>query len=56
MAFAYVGSTFMPPIFGAISGTLSLALFPFFLMIILILMVLSSEHVNITVKHKAESS
>lgn len=52
MACAYVGSTFMPPLFGAISGAISLSLFPIFLLIILILMILSSEHVNIAVKNK----
>ncbi|MDF2801479.1 MAG: fucose permease [Anaerocolumna sp.] len=56
MAFAYVGSTFMPPLFGAISGAVSLSLFPFFLFIILILMILSSEHVNIAVKNKRKYS
>jgi fucose permease len=52
MAFAYVGSTFMPPLFGAISGVVSLNLFPFFLLILLILMTLSSEHVHLAVKNK----
>lgn len=55
MAFAYVGSTFMPPLFGAISGVLSLNLFPVFLLIILILMILSSEHVNIAVKNNKKT-
>lgn len=55
MAFAYVGSTFMPPLFGAVSGVLSLNLFPVFLLIILILMILSSEHVNIAVKNNKKT-
>lgn len=52
MACAYIGSTFMPPLFGAVSGVLSLSLFPLFLLIILILMILSSEHVNIAIKSR----
>lgn len=50
MAFAYIGSTFMPPLFGAISNKISLKLLPYFLMILLVLMVLSAEHVAMVVK------
>lgn len=46
MACAYIGTTFMPPIFGAIAETGAIALFPSFLFIILVLMVVSSENIN----------
>ena len=38
MAFAYLGSSLMPPLFGALASTFTLGLLPFFLLIILIVM------------------
>lgn len=43
MACAYIGSTFMPPLFGAIANTSTFLLYPAFLLIFLIIMVLLSE-------------
>ena len=46
MATAYVGSTFMPPIFGAVSKILGFEILPYFLLILMILMLVMSERVN----------
>ena len=48
MASAYVGSTFMPPIFGLIAGHISLKLMPVYLaffFILLLVMVSKTEHI-----------
>ena len=50
MASAYVGSTFMPPLFGFIATKTSVSLYPFYLMIFVILMIFSSEIVNRNLK------
>ena len=50
MAFAYMGSTFMPPLFGFMTSRLSISLLPYFLVILLVFMVLSSESINLVVK------
>lgn len=46
MACAYVGSTFMPPIFGFIAAKTSIKLYPIFLMFFVILMFIMVEHLN----------
>ncbi|CUP12813.1 MFS transporter [Clostridium disporicum] len=46
MATAYVGSTFVPPIFGFLSGVLGFNILPYFLMILMILMLATSERVS----------
>lgn len=43
MASAYVGTCMMPPLFGLIANTISIALFPIYLAVILILMVVMHE-------------
>lgn len=43
MATAYVGSTLIPPLFGALSKVLGLQMLPYFLLILLIIMLVSSE-------------
>ena len=43
MACAYVGATFMPPVFGALTGVLDIRLFPVFLLFFLGLMAFSTE-------------
>ena len=43
MASAYVGNCLMPPLFGLIANHISVALFPFYLLVILILMILMHE-------------
>lgn len=45
MATAYVGSTLVPPLFGALSKVLGLKLLPYFLLIFLIIMLISSEKI-----------
>lgn len=46
MAFAYIGSTIMPPVFGFLAKEISFEILPFFLMIFMVLMLLCSERVN----------
>lgn len=46
MACAYVGSTFMPPLFGLLADTISISLFPVFLIILLVIMFVLSERLN----------
>jgi len=52
MASAYVGTTLMPPIFGWLASYMSFSIFPIFIGIILLLMVVMVEIVNR--KHKAK--
>ncbi|HEX2926270.1 MAG TPA: MFS transporter [Ruminiclostridium sp.] len=55
MAFAYIGSTLMPPLFGLIAQNLSFAAYPFFLMAILAIMAISNEKTNtLTLKRKSD--
>ena len=49
MASAYVGSTFMPPVFGMLADNISMGLYPFYLMFFGVLMVIMSERLNKTV-------
>ena len=46
MASAYVGSTFMPPLFGLIAQHLSLKLYPVFLALMLALLIVMTERLN----------
>ena len=46
MAVAYTGTTFLPPLFGAIAAQTSIILFPFVVLAFLIFMMLSTEIVN----------
>lgn len=46
MASAYVGTTFMPPLFGMISEVLGIGFYPVYLAVFLILMVLMLERAN----------
>lgn len=43
MASAYVGSMLMPPVFGVIANTISIALFPLYIAVLLVLMVIMHE-------------
>ena len=52
MATAYVGSTFMPPLFGAISKIIGFEILPYFLLILMILMLVMTERVNKVCKPK----
>ncbi len=46
MASAYVGTSLMPPLFGFIAGKLSVSLLPFYLVILLGIMIISHEKLN----------
>lgn len=46
MATAYVGSTLVPPLFGALSGVTGFGILPYFLLILMIIMLVSSERVS----------
>lgn len=46
MAAAYTGSTFMPKLFGVLSDAVGIALFPAWILVLLILMVVMSEWAN----------
>ena len=46
MAFAYIGSTFMPPIFGFMSEITGIGILPVFLILFIMLMIVTSEIIN----------
>ncbi len=52
MASAYVGSTFMPPLFGLIANHISLKLMPLFLAVFVVLMIIMTETTFAVVSHK----
>ena len=53
MASAYVGTCIMPPIFGLIANHISVALFPLYLLLILILMFIMHELLTRRTAHRA---
>lgn len=46
MAFAYMGSTFMPPVLGFIASKTSIVIFPYFLLCYILIMLVNSEKIN----------
>lgn len=46
MASAYVGTTFMPPLFGVIAENINIGLYPFYMAVFAVLMVICSEWLN----------
>lgn len=52
MASAYTGTTFMPPIFGLIAHNISIGLYPLYLIIFALIMIVMSEWLNKTMKEK----
>lgn len=46
MACAYIGTTFMPPLFGVLAATSTIALLPVYLLVILIVMAVMFERLN----------
>ncbi|WZL78258.1 MFS transporter [Eubacteriales bacterium mix99] len=53
MASAYVGSTFMPPLFGVIADHISIGVYPFYLLFFAVLMLVMSECLSkLIVKNK----
>ncbi|MDD6339568.1 MAG: MFS transporter [Butyrivibrio sp.] len=53
MASAYVGSTFMPPLFGLIAQHIDIRLLPIFLMFFSVLLAILTERVNIIMKNRS---
>jgi fucose permease len=56
MACAYVGSTFMPPLFGLIAEHISIKLYPLFLMLFVLIMIVMVERLNKLMKGRRESN
>lgn len=52
MAFAYLGTLAMPPLFGLIANHISISLLPIYLIVILILMIITNEITNKLTKRK----
>ncbi|MCH3920984.1 MAG: MFS transporter [Sphaerochaeta sp.] len=50
MASAYVGSTFLPPLFGRIASRIGIAFLPWYLLCFLVLMVFMTEHLAKTTR------
>jgi len=50
MAFAYIGTTLVPPVVGLAAGAVGMGLYPIFLLLLAAMMTLSSESVNFFVK------
>ena len=46
MASAYVGTTFMPPLFGILADVCGIGLYPVYLAVFLVLMIVMLEGVN----------
>lgn len=55
MAFAYMGATFMPPILGLIMDKAGIQLYPVFIFVLLIIMVIGSEKINKIVASRMQS-
>ncbi|MCM1297783.1 MAG: MFS transporter [Muribaculaceae bacterium] len=56
MASAYVGSTFMPPLFGLLGNAISFRIMPFYLLAFMLLMICMIEHMFKMTSRKAEAS
>lgn len=54
MACAYVGTTFMPPLFGVLSSAAGLGLFSGYLFVFAVLMLLASERLNRLMRERKE--
>lgn len=50
MTFAYMESTFMPPILGFIASKTSIAVFPYFLLCYMLIMLVDPEKINIFIR------
>jgi hypothetical protein len=46
MAFAYTGTTFMPPLLGFMASLSTIAIFPIFILIFVVVMLLCSKKLN----------
>lgn len=54
MAAAYIGSTFLPPVFGFVASNTSLALLPVFVLVYVVVMLGSSEQLNALLAKKMD--
>jgi len=52
MAFAYIGSTFMRPILGFLTAKTSIMIFPYFLLLCILVMLIGSEKINLFLINK----
>ena len=52
MTAAYIGSTFMPPIFGFVAERTTVTIFPFWLLVLLLISLVISEKLNKTISNK----
>lgn len=50
IAFAYIGTTFMPPLLGFTASKTSIVIYPYFLIAYILIMLISSEKTNMCVK------
>lgn len=56
MASAYIGSTFVPPIFGFIADKINIGLYPIYLLLLAVLMLVMSEKLNKLLNKPSKSS
>lgn len=56
MAFAYIGTTIMPPLFGTLAGIVGIRLYPFYLLVITLLMIWMVEKLNKVPKAESEDT
>lgn len=54
MAFAYTGSTFLPPLFGLVVSQTSLGLFPLVAVLIMVGMLLNTERLNVIMQQQSK--
>jgi fucose permease len=55
MAFAYIGTTIVPPTLGLIMGKFGIQFYPLFILVLLIIMFMSSEKINRIVLRRAQN-
>ena len=56
MAFAYVGTCLMPPLFGLLAQNITAALYPYFLAVMLVLMFTMAESLHRKTRAKREAA
>ena len=52
MASAYIGTTFMPPLFGIMASSINISSFPYYILILTVLLFVMSEKLNRTVDRR----
>ena len=52
MASAYIGTTFMPPLFGVLASITNISSLPFYILILTVLLLVMSEKLNRTVDRR----